>query len=256
MVTGAGSGIGRVLAHRFAGEGAAIAVLDVDGEAAATTAREVRAAGGTAHSYRADVTARREVESVATALQADLGRVDVLVNNAGVASDTRFADITDQEWDRDVAVALRGTFLCSQALLPSIVRSGGGAIVNIGSVNGLTFVGQDAYSAAKAGLLSVTRGVAVQYGANGVRCNLVAPGSIRTPAWDARLARDPGLLERLAAWYPLGRVGTPDDVAEAVLFLASDQASWITGTCMTVDGGLLAGNMRFRSDVMEGSDLT
>lgn len=250
LVTGSGSGIGRVLAQRFAREGAVVAAFDVDAQAAADTAGAVSARGGEARSFGGDVTSRIDVARATDAVIEEFGRIDILVNNAAVASDQPFDEITDELWDRDVAVTLRGGFVCSQVALPAMVRGGGGVIVNIGSVNGMTFVGQDAYSAAKAGLLSLTRGVAVRYAANGVRCNLVAPGSIRTPAWDERLSRDPGLLDRLARWYPLGRVGTPDDVADAVLFLASDQASWITGTCLSVDGGLLAGNPRMRADIL------
>lgn len=250
LVTGAGSGIGRVLAQRFAVEGAVVAVLDVDEQAAADTAAEVSRHGGQARAFAGDVTRRSDVQRATDAVTQEFGHLDILVNNAAVASDEPFAEITDDIWDRDVAVTLRGAFVCSQVALPALVSGGGGAIVNIGSVNGLSFVGQDAYSAAKAGLLSLTRGIAVQYASEGVRCNLVAPGSIRTPAWDERLSRDPGMLDRLARWYPLGRVGTPDDVADAVLFLASGHASWITGTCLTVDGGLLAGNPRMRADIL------
>jgi len=122
------------------------------------------------------------------------------------------------------------------------VRAGGGAIVNVASVNALACFGNEAYSAAKAGMLSLTQNVAVRYGRHGIRANAVVPGTIRTPVWDARLALDPTVLDTLVKWYPLGRVGEPDDVASAVLFLASDEAAFITGTTLRVDGGLLAGN--------------
>jgi NAD(P)-dependent dehydrogenase (short-subunit alcohol dehydrogenase family) len=115
-------------------------------------------------------------------------------------------------------------------------------LVNLGSVNGLQYFGHDAYSAAKAGLVSLTRSIAVRYGRYGIRANLLAPGTVRTPAWDELVARDAELLDRLTRWYPLGRVGTVDDIAAAATFLASDEASWVTGTVLVVDGGLLAGN--------------
>ncbi|NUR87174.1 MAG: SDR family oxidoreductase, partial [Nonomuraea sp.] len=127
---------------------------------------------------------------------------------------------------------------------------GGGAVVNIGSINAAAYFGNDAYSAAKAGLESLTRSLAVRYGPHGVRVNLVAPATIATPIWGERLARDPGLMERLTRWYPLGRVGNPDDVAAAVLFLASQEAAWITGTTLRVDGGLTAGNAQLVTDIL------
>ncbi|HZC27186.1 MAG TPA: glucose 1-dehydrogenase [Actinopolymorphaceae bacterium] len=243
LVTGAGSGIGHVLALRFAAEGAHVAVGDIDDLTAGRTCAEMeRDAGGTGRAYRLDVTDRQSVLSVTADVARDLGPVDVLVNNAAVASDMRFEELTEPEWDRVVDVALKGSFLCSQAVLPQMARRHGGVIVNIGSVNAAGYFGDEAYSAAKAGLESLTRSLAVRYGASGVRVCLVAAGTVRTPAWDARLAHDPGLLDKVAALYPLGRVGDPADVAAAVLFLASDAASWITGSALRVDGGLLAGN--------------
>jgi NAD(P)-dependent dehydrogenase (short-subunit alcohol dehydrogenase family) len=124
-----------------------------------------------------------------------------------------------------------------------------GAILNIASVNGLTGIGEEAYSAAKAGMVNLTQNLAVRYGDQGIRVNCVAPGTIRTPIWGERVARDPQVFEKLAAWYPLGRVGEPEDVANAALFLCSDEAAWITGVTLPVDGGLLAGSYRMSRDL-------
>jgi NAD(P)-dependent dehydrogenase (short-subunit alcohol dehydrogenase family) len=182
-------------------------------------------------------------------LRQTLGRVDVLVNNAAVADDTPLHELSEEQWDRDVAVALKGSFLCARAVLPDMIGRRDGVILNVGSVNAFQYLGDDPYSAAKAGLVSLTRSLAVRYGPYGIRANMIAPGTIRTPAWDARLARNPDVLDRLVRWYPLGRIGSVEDVASAAAFLASSDASWITGTVLTVDGGLLAGNAPMVKDI-------
>jgi NAD(P)-dependent dehydrogenase (short-subunit alcohol dehydrogenase family) len=246
IITGAGSGIGRTMAEAFTAEGAAVTVLDTDAAAAEETATGLR--GATA--LRVDVTDRESVRAAVTATEAAHGRVDVLINNAAVCRDTPFLELTEQQWDAEVDVVLKGAFLCCQAVLPGMIDRGGGSIVNIGSVNGDQFLGNEAYSAAKSGLLSLTRSIAVQYGPSGVRCNTVVPGTIRTPIWEKRLAVEPDRLDKVARWYPLGRVGRPEDVANAVLFLASDQAAWITGVALPVDGGLLAGNLPMTREVV------
>lgn len=254
IVTGAGSGIGRVIAHKLAAEHAVVAVVDRDKDGAERTVAEIGNAGRSASAYPVDITDRSQVDSTVDDVLHQNGRIDMLVNNAAVASDSSFLEITDEEWDLDVGVALRGTFLCIQTVLPSMRERGGGSIVNIGSVNGLTYISQDAYSAAKAALMSLTRGIAVTYGKEGVRCNIVAPGTISTPTWEQRLARDPQILARLARWYPLGRIGTPEDVANAALFLLSADAAWITGASLAVDGGLLAGHLGFAADAEPRAD--
>ncbi|GAA4601450.1 SDR family NAD(P)-dependent oxidoreductase [Actinoallomurus liliacearum] len=241
VVTGAGAGIGRAIALRFGAEGAQVVVADLDAASAERTAGEIPGARAVA----VDVT---DGAGVRAAL-ADLP-VDVLVNNAGGAVDAAFEELPEEAWDRDVDLCLKGTFLCTQAVLPAMLRRGGGVIVNVASVNGITHLGNEAYSAAKAGVLSLTRSVAVRYGPAGIRCNAVAPGTIRTSAWDERESHRPGVLDRVAGWYPLRRVGTPDDVAAAVAFLASDEAAWISGTTLPVDGGLLAGNQRMTDDIV------
>jgi len=148
----------------------------------------------------------------------------------------------EEVWDRDLRGVVTSAFLCSKRVLRPMIERRSGVIVNIASVNGLAYVGNEAYSAGKAAMINMTQSIAVRYGRYGIRCNAVAPGSIATPAWQERVDKEPDVLDRLVKWYPLGRVGTPEDVAGAVLFLASDDASWITGTVLRVDGGLLAGN--------------
>ena len=170
------------------------------------------------------------------------GTIDILVNNAAVAGGDGLATMAEEYWDEAVDVTLKGAFLLTRAVLPAMVSRGGGCIVNVASVNGLAHFGNEAYSAAPAGLIQLTRSVAVRYGPDGVRANAVAPGTVRTPAWRERLERDPALPERLARFSPIGRIGEPEEVAEAVLFLASPQAAWIPGATLPVDGGLLAGH--------------
>ena len=258
IVTGGGSGIGRVIAQRFAAEGAKVAVVDWLGDRADAVSAEISGAGGQAAAIHADVSHSREVDSMVAQVGTRFGPVDVLVNNAAIADGDDVLQIDDATWDRDVAVVLKGVFLCSKAVLPSMIERRAGAIVNIASVNGVWALGNEAYSAAKAGVINLTQGIAVRYGTYGIRCNAIAPGTIRTPIWQERIDRDPVVFQRLVKWYPLGRVGEPDDVANAAMFLASDEASWITGALLPVDGGLLAGSFRMTRELLAeagGEDL-
>lgn len=250
VVTGGGSGLGRHLARRFADEGAAVVVADVSGDAAGDAAREISEAGGRALAQETDVSDAAAVEAMVQETRRAFGPVDVLVNNAARATDGDFLDLDDEQWEHDVAVALKGSFLCSKAVIPGMVEKGSGVVINVASVNALGYYGNEAYSAAKAGVLSLTRSLAVRYGPSGVRANAVVPGTLRTPAWDERQRRNPGVLDRIAAWYPLGRVGEPADVAGAALFLASEEAAWISGVALPVDGGLLAGNAGMMREMM------
>ncbi len=246
LVTGAGSGIGRATAGLFAAEGASVVVLDIDGDKAAETAEALDGAVAMALDIR-DLAA---AATVADQLQADFGRIDVLVNNAMRIS---AGELDERDDDADLLdeldVDLLGAFRMTRVCLPAMRRQRRGAIVNVASVNGLAYFGNDVYSAAKAGLVSLTRSVAARYGRDGVRCNAVAPGTIATPTWTERAAAEPGFLERVGGYYPLGRVGRPEEVADAIAFLASDQASWITGVTLPVDGGLMTGQLVMARDL-------
>jgi meso-butanediol dehydrogenase / (S,S)-butanediol dehydrogenase / diacetyl reductase len=245
LVTGGGSGIGRAICRRFASDGASVVVADLVGERAEEVAAEV---GGRA--VQADVTAAADVVRMA----AEAGRVDVLVNNAGGGMADDLLEIDEDEWDADVELNLKSAYLCSKAVLPGMIEQGSGVIVNIVSVNGLAFFANEPYSAAKAGLISLTRSMATRYGHHGVRAVAIAPGTIRTPIWQERVDREPAIFERLVRWYPLRRVGEPEDVAAAAAFLASDDAGWITGEVLRVDGGLLAGNERMSRELVANFD--
>ena len=241
IVTGGGSGIGRATCRRFAAEGAAVVVADLLGERAEEVAAEI---GGTA--VRADVTVAADVARMVDAA----GRIDVLVNNAGGGFADDLLEISEEEWDTDLAVNLKSAFLCSKAVLPGMIEQGSGVILNISSVNGMAFFANEPYSAAKAGLISLTRSMAVRYGKHGIRAVAIAPGTIRTPLWQERVDKAPAIFDRLIRWYPLGRVGEPEDVANAAAFLASDDAAWITGEILRVDGGLLAGNAQMARELV------
>jgi meso-butanediol dehydrogenase/(S,S)-butanediol dehydrogenase/diacetyl reductase len=246
IVTGGGSGIGRAIAHRFADEGARVVVADLVAERAEAVAGELDGA----LPVHADVTKATDVERLVREATEALGRVDVLVNNAGFGDADDVLEIDEEVWDREVAINLKSAFLCSRGVLPGMVERGSGVIVNIASVNGMAFFANEAYSAAKAGMINLTRSMAVRYGRHGLRVNAIAPGTIRTPIWQERIEKEPAIFERLVRWYPLGRVGEPDDVARAAVFLASDDAAWITGEVLRVDGGLLAGNARMARELV------
>ncbi|AJE44116.1 SDR family NAD(P)-dependent oxidoreductase [Streptomyces nodosus] len=249
LITGAARGIGAATARRFAQEGARVLVTDVDLAQAEKTAAAVRGSGAWAEAFRCDVADRTSVEAAVAHAVGAFGALDVLVNNAyGCTPDTPlFEDDPDEVWARDIDLTLSGAYRCSRAALPHLVASGRGAIVNIGSVNGIQDFGNHAYSAAKAGLMSLTCTLAGHAAPRGVRVNLVAPGTVRTTAWEGREAE----LAAAGELYPLGRVGEPEDIAAAVAFLASRDAAWITGTTLCVDGGLLAVNTAFRQAVRQ-----
>ncbi|WP_327434149.1 SDR family NAD(P)-dependent oxidoreductase [Streptomyces sp. NBC_01236] len=247
LITGAARGIGAATARRLAEEGAQVLVTDVDLAEAEKTAGSIRELGGRAEAFRCDVGDRTTVEAAVAYSVDAFGSLDVLVNNAyGCTPDAPlFEDEPDEVWARDLDLTLTGAYRCARAALPHLVASGRGAIVSIGSVNGIQSFSNHAYSAAKAGLMSLTRTLAAHAAPRGVRVNLVAPGTVRTTAWEDREA-DLALASEV---YPLGRVGEPEDIAAAVAFLASRDAAWITGTTLCVDGGLLAVNTGFQQAI-------
>ena len=239
LVTGAGSGIGRETAHVLARAGAHVLVSDVDAERASSAAAEVRAAGGSAEHHVLDVRDRSSVRTLVGALIERLGAIDVLVNNAGIVANTAAADVTEREWREVLEVNLHGVFWCAQAVGAHMLERGAGAIVNVASMAGIVALDpqpQVHYNVSKAAVIMLTRSLAVEWAPRNVRVNAVSPGYIGTELTKRGLC-NAAWAERWMARTPLGRVGTPRDVANAVLYLASDAASFITGENVVVDGG-------------------
>jgi len=252
IITGGVSGIGRATAELFAAEGSRVVIFDRNAGSGEAVVAGIRRAGGEAGFVLGDVTRAADADrAVAIALE-NYHQVDVLINNAGLSIGHSALEIDEATWDQNFAVVLKGPYHFVRATLPHFRERRRGAIVNIASVNGMLAVGEDAYSAAKAGLINFTKNLAVRFGVDGVRVNAIAPGTIRTPSWQAQLERTPDVFDRLARWYPLGRVGEPEDIARAALFLASDEAAWITGVVLPVDGGLTAGQFGMAEDLQNG----
>jgi 3-oxoacyl-[acyl-carrier protein] reductase len=237
VVTGAGSGIGREIALKFSRAGAAVAVCDVVKEAADKVAAEITGAGGQARAYAVDVSDFPAVQQLCESVVPDLGGVDILVNNAGITRDNLLLRMSEAEFDRVIAVNLKGAFNFTKACSRGMIKNRWGRIISIASIMGqMGNVGQANYAAAKAGIIGLTKSVAKELASRNVTANAVAPGYIAT-AMTEKL--DPVTRETYIAGIPLKRAGTPEDVANVCLFLASELASYITGQVLRVDGGLL-----------------
>ena len=238
IVTGAAGDIGRAIARRLGEDHDSVLMPDLDGEAVERAAASL-GNPGKFFALTCDIT---DVASVAamSARAAELGTVRTLVNNAGAARAVSLHDTTPEIWRMDNALNLEAAFLCFRAVEDALKQSQG-SVINIASVNGTNVFGHPAYSAAKAGLLHLTKLIAVEYGKYGIRANSVSPGTVRTQAWEVRAAANPNVFEDARRWYPLQRIANPDDVANAVGFLASPLAAAITGVCLPVDCGLTAG---------------
>ncbi|HKV79846.1 MAG TPA: SDR family NAD(P)-dependent oxidoreductase [Candidatus Sulfotelmatobacter sp.] len=244
MITGAASGIGRGITLFLAEMGASVSVLDIDAQKGEETAAEIRSQGGEALFTRCDVRSAPDCRHAVETAISKRGRIDILCNCAGIAIRKDVVDLTEDEWNRVLDITLKGIYLLSHEVVPHMIRAGGGSIINIGS--GWSLKGGPraaAYCAAKGGTVNLTRAMAIDHGKHNIRVNCVCPGDIDTPMLRsecAQLGEDARSFMREAANRPLARVGTPDDIANAVLFLASPMSSWITGAALVVDGGGLA----------------
>jgi NAD(P)-dependent dehydrogenase (short-subunit alcohol dehydrogenase family) len=241
LITGAGSGMGREICLVFSNEGARIAAVDIDEGSLEATAAAVRGAGGEVATFVADVAREDQVRDAVDGAAERFGALHILSNNAGVLwrdQDVSVLDVEEGVWDRVLAINVKGIVWVCKYGVPKLIEAGGGAIVNVGSTNALLgdTIPQDAYTASKGAVVSLTRNLAVQFAPHGIRANCIHPGFTDTPMQTVRTS-DPAWVEAAKAAIPLGRLGTPRDVANAALFLASDEASYITGVELVVDGG-------------------
>ena len=250
IVTGGARGIGRSIATRFAAEGASVIIADVDRDQAVRTVAELGGNRASVWSIPVDVTEPLEVKSLMQQTVTEFGRLDILVNNAGVGSCKPFLDTTLEEWERDLRVNLTGTFLCAQAAAREMLKHGGGHIVNIASISGQRGgVGRAAYGASKAGVILLTKVMAVELGERGICVNAVAPGPVDTA--QSRATHTPATRRAYGERIPLGRYGKGEEIAAAVLFLASDEASFLAGHTLNADGGFDASGLAFKESSTE-----
>jgi NAD(P)-dependent dehydrogenase (short-subunit alcohol dehydrogenase family) len=242
LVTGAGSGIGRASALALSRAGARVVACDNVTEGGEETVARIRAGGSEATFVVADVSRAADVEALIDQAVERYGRLDCAHNNAGVLGERVLTgDGTESDWDRTLAVNLKGVWLCMRAEIGQMVRQGAGAIVNTASIAGLVgLANRPAYVASKHGVVGLTKAAALEYASAGIRVNAVCPGYVRTPLIEPALAAIPELEAQITAMAPVGRLGSPDEVAEAVTWLCSDAASFITGAALPVDGGLVA----------------
>lgn len=242
VITGAGSGMGRVAAGLFAAQGARVVVADFNEAAAAETVEAVRATGGEVTSVRADVSNEADAKAMIDHAMATYGRVDVLYNNAGIMpeADHSIVDTDVAVWDQVMAVNVRGVFLGCKYAVPRMVDQGSGSVINIASFVALLgcSVPQDAYTASKGALLSLTRSMAVQFGPHGVRTNAICPGPVETPLLMDWLLKDEAAKQLRLARNPSGRFGKPEEIVNMAIYLASDESRWTNGASLVVDGGI------------------
>lgn len=243
LITGAARGIGAAIAAAAAGQGARVAAVDIDVPGLADTAVALRDRGHEVREYPCDITDPRSVAATAARISTELGAVDALVNNAGRNAYGNPVTMTEEQWDQVFAVDLKGAWLVSRAVLPSMIERRRGTIVNLASLHAtMTTFGMFPYAAAKCGLVGMTRSMALDLASHGIRVNAVSPGYVQTELGDQYFAQhpDPAALDKALAVQPLGRFGTPEEVASVVCFLCSDASSFVTGANWAIDGGLSA----------------
>ncbi len=239
IVTGAGSGIGRAIAVRLARDDAAIAVLDLNGEGAAETAKLITDAGGKAMALVADCANEKAIKEAAAKIRAEWGPITILVNNAGIATFVPYMDITEEVWDRTIAINLKGPHLCCREVIPDMLAAGWGRIINITSSSTQSgSVAQAHYVSSKGGLLGLTKALALEYAPTGITVNMVPPGFIDTPM----LRGAPIDAEAFAKTLPMKRIGQPEDIAAACAYLASEEANYMTGQTISTNGGRYMGS--------------
>lgn len=239
VVTGGASGMGLSICQQLAGQGHRVAVLDLNGDAAERAAEELRADGGTALAAAVDVSDRAAVDDALGKVRSEFGPIEIMVTSAGIAAFAPFTEITLEAWNQIMAVNLTGTFHCLQAVIPEMVAAGWGRIVTISSSSAQTGApGMGHYASSKGGVIALTRTLAREYAAHGITVNTIPPSSVETPmAQQARAAGNVPSVEDMAARIPVGRVGTGEDIAAACVFLCSDEASYVTGQIIGVNGG-------------------
>lgn len=242
VVTGSGIGLGRAIAVRLAQEGAKVVVNDLAEGPATDTVQMIKNSGGSAVLALNDVTSASQVENMFNVAEKAFGHIDILVNNAGIMppEDTSVVETPEDIWDKVIAVNLKGVYLCCKYGIPRMKKNNSGSIINIGSISALVgcTVPQDAYTATKGAVLSLTRSLAVQLAPDNIRCNAVCPGPIETPLTAYLFKDNPKKKELRLNHIPMHRFGKPEEVASLVAFLASEEASWITGCCYPIDGGI------------------
>ena len=240
IVTGSGTGLGRGIAQQLADAGASIAVLEIDGESAEVAARELAEAGVEARAYRTNVAVSKEVDDAFSAVVSDFGRLDIVVNNAGISRvGPHTQDVTDEDWHDSIAVMQTGVFFCMRAAGRIMVPQKSGSVVNISSIRGFSpNPGRMTYCAPKAAVIMMTQIAAGEWAPDGVRVNAIAPGVLRTPMWDADVARGAIDEQFYVDTVPMHRLGMPSEVGKLVVFLCSDDAAYITGSVHTIDGAL------------------
>ncbi|MBN1673011.1 MAG: SDR family oxidoreductase [Kiritimatiellae bacterium] len=239
LITGGGSGLGRAAAVRLAAEGADIAVADIREDGAAETRALVEEQGRRGLVVQCDVTSAQDMERAVAETVAAFGRLDVLFPSAGIGASGTVESTTEEKWDQVVNLDLKGVFLACKYAIPEIRKTGGGAIVTVASIGGMQGNSGAAFAAAKAGVVNLTRSMAVAHARENIRVNCICPGWIPTPI-NRNCWQDPERRAQIEQMHPMGRMGTPEEIAAAVAFLASDDASWITGAVLPVDGGYLA----------------